>query len=124
MSDDIVKRLRAGPLFHSINDMQKMQEAANEIDRLRTELDAERDELKFERHNHGEWLKVFDARTAERDAALANVAKLRKALEPFVASAYRADSDDIADIDCIYVVVAHLRHARTVLEETNGASDG
>jgi len=50
-------------------------------------------------------------------------AKLREALGRFVANADRADSDDLADTDATYVVVAHLRHARAVLEETKGDGD-
>lgn len=47
--------------------------------------------------------------------------KLREALGRFVANADRADSDDLADTDATYVVVAHLRRARAVLEETRDA---
>jgi hypothetical protein len=55
------------------------------------------------------------------EAAEARVAKLREALERFIANADRADSDDLADTDATYVVVAHLRRARAVLKETENA---
>lgn len=69
-------------------------------DELRAELAAERDELKFERHNHGEWMKIFDARTAERD-------KLREALERAVVRIKSLQGHDIID-----------PAIRAVLEET------
>lgn len=79
--------------------------------RLRAELAAERERVTAYREHIvrcDNSLKLYAAR----------IAKLREALGRFKASADRADSDDLADTDATYVVVAHLRHARAVLEET------
>lgn len=115
----------------------------DEVARLRAELAAEREELKFERHNHGEWLKIFDARTAERDAALASVAKLREALEQVLiggnhialligadhpphtathdeARKHYKTSQDTYEIWCCWRT---MMHARAVLAETGGGDE-
>lgn len=88
----------------------------DEVARLRAELAAER-----EAWNKADLAEAKAAR--ERDFALAKVASLREALGRFVANADRADSDDLADTDATYVVVAHLRHARAVLKEVGGVDE-
>jgi len=88
----------------------------DEVARLRAELAAERERVeKLSQENAA--LRCDAAGGRER------VAKLREALEPLKASADRADSDDLADTDATYVVVAHLRRARAVLAETKGAAE-
>jgi chromosome segregation ATPase len=95
--------------------------------RLRQSREAmrrERDEARAERAAERERVEKLSQENAALrcDAAggRERVAKLREALEPLKASADRADSDDLADTDATYVVVAHLRHARAVLAETGG----
>lgn len=83
---------------------------------LRAALAAERERSEeYKRH-------VFNAINGANEQAKA-VAKLREALGRFVANADRADSDDLADTDATYVVVAHLRHARAVLKEVGGVDE-
>jgi chromosome segregation ATPase len=110
----------------------RMRQAADEIEKERAAVDGHirlievledevarlRAELAAEREQKLEAIKAVARAVDMWTAADEKVTKLREALEPLKASADRADSDDLADTDATYVVVAHLRHARTVLEET------
>jgi hypothetical protein len=105
MSDDIVKWLR----FHIWTDEPTaLDRAADEIERLRAELAAER-ELKEK------YMRKAIARTKERN-------KLREALEPFAnhreqhVCQYGGLSDE--HMMAPAVTVGDLRRARNVLDET------
>jgi hypothetical protein len=118
MSDDIVKRLREGTFGSDETKTDcvinaHMHRAADEIERLRADLAAERG---FRAETERQLQDAFN----KMGALLEDRDKLREALEPF---AIRNISDKAPDLDTVPVFVAHLRRARAVLEETKGGGD-
>jgi hypothetical protein len=154
MSDGLLRQLREGCIINYDFNLVDVDEAAtdtllgkaaDEIERLRAELAAERERAEAATH-YATQITVWTVETffepdktgwepltgllgvlsqldnaivgvrEKHNAALANVAKLREALEPILNS-YIDDPRD-SDAEQIFVALGDLRHARAVLEET------